>query len=140
MGGSNGMRTYRSWPSLQAFYDDRGGQFSGESDFGVHNWSNPARDRESCFDRWRVSVVADTGDVYAFDYNSREVLLFGTVVPTDGDSVNADRINARWPGRSTHPATYCAADRLFKGWAENDSLGRPLHWFAGRLAAQQEVK
>ncbi len=136
MAGSIGVRTYRSWPNLQAFYDERGGQFSGESDFGVHNWANPARHRESAFDKWRVSVVSDTADVYAFDYNNTDVLLLGTAVPTEGDSLNADRINARWPLGILHPVTYCAADRLFKGRTENDSLGRPLHWFADRLADQ----
>ena len=139
MGKSNGVRVYRSWPNLQAFYEERAGQFSGESDFGVHNWANSARDRESYFDKWRVSVVADTGDVYAFDYNSKEVLLLGSVVPTDADSATAERINNRWRSEFPHPTTYCAADRLFKGWAENDSPGRPLHWFAERIAGKQEV-
>ena len=132
---------YRRWPTRQAFYDQRGGERSGEGDFGVHNWANPLAYRATSNDRWRVSVVEETGDVYAFDNNSRDVLLLGTVVPTDGDSVNANRINARLPREMTYPATYCAAERLFKGWANNPgSLGRPLHWFAERLAAQQGVK
>ncbi len=64
------------------------------------------------------------------------------VVPTDGDSVNADRISARLPWELSMPAMYCAADRVFKGWAANYGpghplSGRPLHWFAERLAAQK---
>ena len=129
MVGCSAARTYRNWPNLQAFYDERGGECSGESDFGVHNWANAARDRESSFDKWRVSVVADTGDVYAFDYNGKEVLLLGTVVPMDADSATAERINARWShDSSNYPAMYCAADRLLEGWAGRESLGRPLHW------------
>ncbi len=61
---------YPRWPTIEAFYDERGGRYSGESDFGNHNWANPTRERVSPFDKWRVSVVEDTGDVYAFDYNS----------------------------------------------------------------------
>ena len=127
---------YRRWPTMQRFYDERGGERSGESDFGVHNWANPLAYRATSNDRWRVSVVDETGDVYAFKEPGEPVMLLGTILVTDADHEYAR--NRRHP--ISYPATYCAADRLFEGWASGGSLGQPLHWFAERLAAQQGVK
>ena len=101
----------------------------------VHDWANPLAYRATSNDRWRVSVVDDTGDVYAFKEPGEPAMLLGTILVTD-----ADHECARPGHRISHPATYCAADRLFEGWASGGSLGQPLHWFAERLAAQQGVK
>lgn len=49
------------FPSIESFYALRGGARSGESDCGVW-WTGPRP-----FPRYRVSVVHDTGDVYAID-------------------------------------------------------------------------
>ena len=126
---------YPRWPTIQAFYDERVGERSGESHFGFHNWANPLAYRATSNDRWRVSVVDDTGDVYAFKEPGEPVMLLGTLLVTD-----ADHECARRGHRISHPATYCAADRLFEGWVSRGGLGRPLHWFAERLASQQGVK
>jgi len=47
--------------SMEAFYAERGGARSGESDFGCW-WYDGEQAWSGC---WRVSAVADTGDVYA---------------------------------------------------------------------------
>ena len=127
---------YRRWPTMQAFHDERGGERSGEvSDFGVHNWANPLAYRATANDRWRVSVVDDTGDVYAFKEPGEPVMLLGTLLVTDADRECASNRKHR----ISHSTIYCAAERLFEGWASGGSLGQPLHWFAERLAGQPEV-
>ena len=126
--------TYPTWPTLQAFYDERGGEQSGEADFGVHHWTNPNHSSATGFDRWRVSVVADTGDVYATDRLGGEVMLLGTLVSTKADSPQAGNSH-----RAAYPAIYSVANRVFEGWAEGGRAGRNLGWFAERIAQQQGV-
>lgn len=63
------------WPTMQAFYADRGGLRSGETDYGVWWWDGtPAQGEPS-----RVSWVHDTGDVYAIRQRSGVVRLLGTI-------------------------------------------------------------
>ena len=130
---------YPTWPNIQAFYDERGGERSGESYFGVHHWVNQGNDWATHFDCWRVSVVADTGDVYACDRTSGEILLLGALVAGEGDQLAAERINARHRDMLPFPPVYCAADRVFEGWAEGNGLGRNLAWFVERITQEQEV-
>ena len=85
MNAVNPGYTYPTWPNVQAFYDERGGERSGEADFGVHHWTNPNHSRATAFDRWRVSVVSDTGDVYAIDRLGGEVMLLGALASTEAD-------------------------------------------------------
>ena len=125
---------YRRWPTMQAFYDERGGKRSGEGFFGVHHWANPLAYRATSNDRWGVSVVDDTGDVYAFKEPGEPVMLLGTILVTDADHECARRGHRI---SMSQPAIFCAADRLFEGWAGSGGLRRPLHWFAERLASQQ---
>ena len=120
---------------LQAFYDKRGGEHSGEADFGVHHWTNPNHSSATGFDRWRVSVVADTGDVYATDRLGGEVMLLGTLVSTEADPPQASKSQ-----RVAYPAIYSVANRVFEGWTEGGGLGRNLGWFAERIAGQEEVR
>ena len=96
---------------------------SGESDFGVHHIDPGYRGV-----KFRVSVVADTGDVYALNQWSGEVWLLGTIVPT-ADDVDT---KPRYPD-NPYPAVYVAADRLFEGWTDGLYLGRQVRWFADRL-------
>ena len=125
---------YPTWPNIQAFYDERGGEHSGEADFGVHHWTNPNHNRATAFDRWRVSVVADTGDVYAIDRLGGEVLLLSTLASTEADQPQASNSH-----RVAYPAIYSVANRVFEGWAKGGELGCSLGWFAERITQQQGV-
>ncbi len=134
MNATNPGYTYPTWANIQAFYDERGGERSGEADFGVHHWTNPNHSSATAFDRWRVSVVADTGDVYATDRLGGEVMLLGTLVSTEADQPQAGNSN-----RAAFPALYSVANRVFEGWTEGDGAGRNLVWFAERITQQQGV-
>ena len=134
MNAINPDYTYPTWFDLQAFYDKRGGEHSGEADFGVHHWTNPNDSSATAFDRWRVSVVADTGDVYAIDRLGGEVMLMGTLASTDADQPQASNSH-----RVAYPVIYSVANRVFEGWAEGGALGRNLGWFAERITQQQGV-
>ena len=129
------------------FYDERGGRTSGECDFGVWNkddmmlFATPpkgirARVAEGLGmvvsaghnKRLRVSVVEETGDVYAFEegVNARAALL-GNVGLSDPD----------WRSRpfKERSPVYARADEIFDGYATDSdgSLGRPVSWFVERL-------
>ena len=72
------------YDTLQDFYAARGGERSGETDFGLFHYPEedaavPAWQRN----HWRVSVVADTGDVYAQNLQRGTVRLLGTLAATD---------------------------------------------------------
>lgn len=111
----------RKFANIDAFYAERGGERSGECDFGVWNYS----DAEGCTRRWprfRVSVVHDTGDVYALNFASLTVLLLGTLP--------AGRCEPHGLRRG-EGCVYDVADELFAGWA--DEGGKPLSWFVARL-------
>ena len=62
---------YPSYPSLEQFYDGRGGRHSGESDFGEFNWDDAINpdpgESQAQRGRLRVALVHDTGDLYAVD-------------------------------------------------------------------------
>ena len=62
---------YPSYPSLEQFYDGRGGRHSGESDYGGFNWEDAIkpdpRESQAQRGRLRVALVHDTGDLYAVD-------------------------------------------------------------------------
>ena len=134
MNATNPGYTCSTWPNIQAFYDERGGERSGEADFGVHNWANPNHNRATAFDRWRVSVVADTCDVYAIDRLGGELLLLGILASTEADQPQASKSQ-----RFAYPAIYNVANRVFEGWTEGGGLGRNLGWFAERIAGQKGV-
>ena len=103
----------RIYPTLAAFYADRGGEFSPEVDFGVHN-----RHPYEPYNRYRVSVVAATGDVYAIGLHwPATVFLLGWVRPA-ANPFDSD--------------AYADADRRFEGWADGPGPGRSLNWFMVR--------
>ena len=138
---------------LKTFYTDRGGEFSGEQDMGVWHWDDiqifnyPRRispDRQPATvevadesylaytatgsDRVRVSVVAETGDVYAMRFKTGEVALLGNVGITDPERGLSN-------SRERSPV-YIHADTLIGDYTqESGPLGRPLSWFVNRLGA-----
>lgn len=102
--------------NIAAFYEARGGARSGESDFGVQWLETKGGPRH------RVSVVHDTGDVYAKNLIDETVELLGTIPGNCS------------PSGLTHEAHVCAyekADKLFAGWSDEQ---RPLSWIRERLS------
>ena len=108
----------QAYHSLTEFHRARGGRWSGEADFSVHHTAASLGIHGPC--RWRVSVVASTGDVYATSPCSCDdhprVLLLGSTRPDP---------------------LYRDADRRFDGWAFSGS--RDLSWFRARAAVPSSV-
>ena len=63
---------YPTWPSTEALKADRGGGYL-EYDYGGYNYVL----RPDGYDRWQVSVIDTTGDVYASCYDEMLALLVG---------------------------------------------------------------
>lgn len=135
--------------SIDDFYNSNGGRLSGECDMGVWHWDDrgyfaipqgmePPSNMQSgsigsesvylysatANDRVRVSVVAETGDVYACRLTRGTILLLGNVRMKDPE---------RGMGRRRSPV-YDHADFFIGEYAHSSSLGRPLSWFVERLA------
>lgn len=117
--------------SIDVFYVARGGKLSGEYDFGVW-WTDRAarRGMPSGWPRFSVSVVHDTGDVYAKNLTTGEVELLGML---EGHSTDQCK---RYSGEDwlTHDDPDCPyekADDLFEGWTDSD---KDLHWIRMRMA------
>ena len=108
----------QAYASLADLYRDRGGRWSGEADFGVHHTAANLGVHAPC--RWRVSVVASTGDVYATS-------------PCSCD----DHPRALLLGSTRPDPLYGDADRRFGGWAL--PAGRDLTWFQARAAVPFRV-
>lgn len=117
---------FEKYPSKEAFYADRGGATSPESYYGVNNTFEFSR-----IQRYRVSVVAETGDVYAEAvYPPNQVYLLGTIELTKNGAENYPTI---------YPEAFQIADNLFANWADATSLGKTLYWFEERLRLQAEI-
>ena len=145
------MNQFKHFPSIDAFYNEQGGRASGECDFGVWHWDDiglfssrtewpleeevieldediltvTRADRNS---RIRVSVVDETGDVYATQSGVGEgrVALLGNVGVGNPDF--------RTPGKDRGPV-YDRAEELLGGWEKTPGgrLGRGISWFINRL-------
>ena len=110
---------YPSYPSLDQFYDWRGGRHSGESDYGEFNWDDAIKpapgESQAQRGRLRVALVHDTGDLYAVDNGGQgPVLLLGTF--------------------QQHRSREQVEQRL-ADWTERDGPGRPRSWFHERIAS-----
>lgn len=92
------------FPNIKAFYAARGGDRSGELDFGVW-WRGPFRET------YRISAVKDTGDVYAARMIDGEITLLGTLEPG-----------------------YDHAESALKGWVEEIHKPDSLAWAVWRIA------
>ena len=121
----------RNYKDIHAFYTDRGGRHSPECDFGgFHHHETEADRPRHLRARWRVSVVAVTGDVYAVSYRTDRVCLLGRLA--GGPYGTTDRTGkVSLSTRNYRPRAYAAADRAFADWAQQ--VGRPLGWFERRL-------
>lgn len=108
------------YADIETFYDMRGGQHSGESDYGVW-WRSPLEwIRAPQVERgmagwmqeigpWRVSWVEDTGDVYAIHATGRCIALLGTI-----------------PDEET-------IERVLRGWADVCGGDLSLHWVSAQV-------
>ena len=101
------------YPDLGAFYEaDPRRLDTVELDYGMH-W----RDVDSQ-DRWRVSYVPSTREIYACAEHSGVVILLGAVPP---ESVV--------PG---HPAR--TSDLILEGWDSHSRQPGGLNWLRERMA------
>lgn len=143
----------KHYRSDEEFYADRGGACSGESDFGMWHhddiglFSTPVEmairgetmqigDDEFMVivaarnNRIRVSVVDETGDVYAVQYGIGDgrACLLGNL------GVKTPRTRKRENIRDIGP-TYEKAESVFEGWAsgEDGKPGKGMSWFINRL-------
>ena len=130
------------YANKDGFYTERGGRWSGELDYGVWHVddigvdaatrSRRAVSRHSVTlgghpaamisasgsGRYTVSLVEDTGDVYAWRDDDTPLALI-----------------ANLPG--TPESRRDTAEKLLSGWAKicpGRGMGKPLSWFVGRLA------
>ena len=135
------LRQLQHYRNVDAFYADRGGEHSPECDFGGGHFTEPeGRLPRHLRERWRVSVVAVTGDVYAEAVWTRERRLFGRVRLLGrlaggpyGHIEQGRVVVVRSAIRSRDKArAFVDADRAFADWAQAD--GRTLEWFVKRLA------
>lgn len=109
--------------SVADFYRERGGETSGECDFGVW-WYTPRPFETSHHGPYyRVSVVHDTGDIYALNQWDHRVELL-TTLPAIVQV--CDRIN-----HHLSDCPYKQAENYLEGWAEGAS--KPLSWARERL-------
>ena len=107
--------------SLEAFYgEDETRRRSPEADYGCW-WLNGANH----FERWSVSYIQMTGEVYAKS-NQRGIVEVLGIVPPDPDVRHSNGL----PYGKTY---YRTLDKLLEGWAEH--CGRPggLEWIRERL-------
>lgn len=104
------LTTPTRFPSALAFRQTRCSTPGSEKDFGAthRETDSPAPDEQ--VDAWTVTVVNETGDVYAECRRNGEVILLGQVSADDG---------------------YADADQRFRGW-ETPTTGQNLKWFAQR--------
>lgn len=115
------MADFESFPTIRAFYDQRGGGTHGECDFGVWWYSIESADGQRRGPFYRVSVVHDTGDVYALNQWSKEVQLLTTIAPSRSCS---------GIGKHLPSCCYETAEEIFAGWADGGS--KPIEWARGR--------
>ena len=112
------MRPVKIFTNSEEFYEARGGRWSAEREFGVRNRNDLDWDhgRYATGKDIRVSVVENTGDVYAQGGigNTHPVALLGAVDVEAREDV------------------YQEAEMLLRSSEENAG-GLPLSWFMEKL-------
>ena len=104
------LTTALRFSNAQAFRQARTGTPGSEQDFGATNRANDTTTPDEQEDAWTVTVVNETGDVYAECRRNGEIMLLGTVAADDG---------------------YADAEQRFEDW-EHSTNGRNLSWFTER--------
>lgn len=107
---------WSSYGEFQRAEDNLRGR-SPESDYGVH-WRGDQDDAPRYGAPFRVSYIQTTGEIYALNLRSDEVIVLG-VVPADSAEIGE--------------IYYRTVDEILRGWEEE--FGRPLEWIRDRLRA-----
>lgn len=115
------MTNASTYATMKDLFEERGGEFSGECDFGVWWYHDPARVGRGPY--YRVSVIHDTGDVYAFNQWTHQIELLCTLL---NDCDEPEGKLRHGPG-----CAYSRAEQMFAGWSEGGS--KPLAWIRERI-------
>ena len=113
-GGNHPMKVFRD---IEDYYDrDPARRASGEADYGCHWILDPG------LNRWRVSYVQATGEIYAVpSHGGGPLLILGTIPP--------DRLEFR------QDVYYRTLDRALAGWSDYNNQAGGLEWVRMRLWA-----
>ena len=104
------LTTALRFQTAQTFRQARTGITGSEKDFGATHHETDTTSPDEQADAWTVTVVNETGDVYAECRRNGEIILLGQVTANDG---------------------YADADQRFTDW-EYSLGGRNLTWFTER--------
>ena len=119
------------YATVDDFYEDRGGRHSDEADYGVSNYDDLGLFRVGnvvSYPVVRVSVVEETGDVYARSLSGE----FGVALL--GNLGIGNPTATKYRSLSESGPVYTVADECFAEWESNpDGGGRPLSWFLERI-------
>ena len=112
---------------MESFYAERGGHRSRERDFGVW-WTIEIDSRGAAvtWPRYRISVVHDTGDVYA--------MRLSATSDDDGTVELLGNVGGGCSGRHDSLCPYKRADGMLSGWAEMIYKPGSFSWARIRLA------
>ena len=110
------------YPNAEEFYNARGGVGSDELDFGVW-WKGVVP-----FPRYRLSVVHNTGDLYAIDQSRYEVELLATFGPPKAACNARNHSNCGWE----------RAETILKGWAAVCGTADSLGWVRQQILLERK--
>lgn len=113
---------------IEDFYQERGGAQSGECDFGA--WWYDVTPAQA---RYRVSVVHDTGDVYAKNHYDGSVELLGTLEHVCQPVADDETFKRSLTWHDTSCA-YTRAEEALMGWSDGGQ--KPLSWARERLQSR----
>lgn len=131
------------YAGTQAFYNEgsigRKRERSPEYDYGVW-W------RDSLGAQWRVSWVAETGEIYALRLGhaqslSRDdgpLMLLGVVPPSSGPCLHdcIERVGEHWSKCAAAP-NY-EIESVLEGWADECGAADSLRWLIDRVKGRME--
>jgi hypothetical protein len=115
------------YASIEEFYDANPlRRRSGEMDFGVW-WTESERGGPPYF---RVSVIMDTGEVYA-------IKMLPSNVPAPVELIGTIIVNTEPDPEERFPAVYKQADTVvLKRWVDHIHTARSLEWVRERVRNQ----
>ena len=98
------------WDSKASYYAERGGERSGEKDFGVHNRDDILGWSDFAWGGISVSVIDQTGDIIAWQERPERVALLGNL------GIRNEAYNIP-DGRTSE--VYELADQVFSGFGRD---------------------
>ena len=117
---ANGVPTV--YNSMETYHRRRGGRNSPETDYGCRNTDDLGLVATIDENSVRVSLVEDTGDIYAINEDEHElsrVALLGQAADNDGRPMSEKIVNS-----------------IFQDWAQGPA-SRPLSWFIRQIHANR---